>query len=75
MLSWMIVLMALTPAVALLAWHARRRPKAGLNGDAQPAADASAKGPSAPSLEHDGRVYFFCSVAERDICSANLRGR
>lgn len=36
--------------------------------------DPSISTPSAPSLEHDGRVYFFASIAERDTCSANLRG-
>lgn len=87
--GWFIVVMIFVTFLAFLgtrAWrrdlsrasfrapHAPGRPKPDAGPVAHFGADSSASAPSDPNLEHDGRVYFFASIAERDTCSAHLRG-
>ena len=89
MLSWFILLTFFATFLAFLATRARRhdlsrascrvpralrRPKTKVAPCVHAGPDSSVTTPTAPNLEHDGRVYFFASIAERDTCSAHLRG-
>lgn len=88
MASWVGFLIALVIIVAALARQGRRRlpdmghvPLIRIDGGREPVArqqpqtadDSTADICRDPNLEYQGEVYFFCSIEERDTCTANLQ--